>query len=145
MAVTHQPVERKRCPLCLAILEMSRVVDGSPVVMRFDGHAPAACEASTLQRIRVLEELNRKDARDLAHCESVINDLGQWVGVSAGILAAGRRWLEHRSKRAADIARLRGAFGTQDRATQHPLWASEEELAKAITEAIAQVEKRSRA
>lgn len=145
MAVTHQPVERKRCPLCSAILEMIRVVDGSPVVMRFDGHTPASCERSTLQRIKVLEELCQRDAHDIQQQHQVIDELGQWVGVSSGILAAGRRWLEHRARRVADIARLRGTFGTQDRATQHPLWASEEELATAITDAIAQVEKRSKA
>lgn len=142
--VTTTPVARKRCPLCLAILEISHVDQGQIVKHAFDGHTPEACAASTEQRIKVLEQIHIQDARQLEIHTDALNDLGSLLGPAVTIVNAGRRWLALRVQRAADLARLRGAFGTIDRANHHPLWQAEEEVAGAITDAIDAVEKRLR-
>lgn len=142
MAMTTTPVSRKRCPLCLAILELTHVSGGAIATVRFDQHTPDRCEASTLQRIKVLEEMHLRDARDLEAQSAVIDNLGLLVGACSAIVNAGRKWLVLRGKRASDLVRLRNAFGTQDRANCNPLWASEEEVAEAVKSAIELVEKR---
>lgn len=143
--VTTTPVSRRRCPLCLAILSVEGVSrDGEVVRMEFDGHTPETCTVTTLQRIKVLEESALRDGRELSSQSKVIDDLGEWVGVASGILAAGRRWLGHRGKRMEDISRLRSAFGTQDRSNNNPLWAAEQEVADAIAAAVSAVEMRSK-
>lgn len=141
--VTTTPLTRKRCPLCLAILELTHIADGQPVTVKFDRHTPESCEASTMQRIKVLEELHFRDSRDLELQSGVINDLGLMIGPCSAIVDAGRRWLVHRGRRAGDLARLRNAFGTQDRENHNPLWQAEEEVAAAIQSAIDAVEKRN--
>lgn len=143
MAMTTTPVSRKRCPLCLAILELVHVQGGAVATMRFGEHTPEGCAASTLQRIKVLEEMHHRDARDLEQQSAAINDLGQILGAIAPIVDVGRRWLIHRTKRAADLTRLRNAFGTEDRAAHNPLWQAEGEVAEAIKNAIELVEKRT--
>lgn len=131
--------------MCLAILSIEGVsIDGEVVRMEFDRHSPEACMTTTIQRIKALEEASLRDARELATQSKVIDDLGEWIGVAAGILAAGRRWLEHRAKRMEDIARLRNAFGTQNQINNNPLWAAEQEVADAIVTAIQAVELRSK-
>lgn len=144
MAVTT-PVDRKRCSLCLMVLEVATVaLDGSVVRMEFDHHTALRCAAMTESRIRALEEIHMRDARQIEAQDRSIADLGEWIGVAAGILASGRRWIAHRQKRAEDIARLRSALATGDRVAQNPLWAAEEEVVEAIRTAIAAVELRSR-
>jgi hypothetical protein len=136
MAVT-MPAERKRCPLCLAILEMRAVGEsGQVATVKLDGHTPVTCEASTLSRIKVLEEMHQRDARDLEHQAGVIAQLGAMIGSLSGVVTIGRRWLALRAQRVADIARIRGAFGTADRASQHPLWEAEADLATAVNVVI---------
>jgi hypothetical protein len=142
MVMTTTPVTRKRCPLCLAILELSYVAGGAIATVRFEQHTPEKCEASTLQRIKVLEEIHLRDVRELESQSHAINDLGQMIGACSGIVNAGRKWLVHRAKRAVDLERLRNAFGTQDRANCNPLWDAEAEVALAIEIAIQLVAKR---
>lgn len=138
------PAERKRCQLCLAILEMRAVGDsGRVATVRLEGHSSDSCAASTLARIRVLEEMHQRDARDLEAQAGVIDQLGGMIGSLSGLVSIGRRWLALRAQRAADIARIRGAFGTSDRAAQHPLWEAEADLATAVTAVIDAVEKES--
>ncbi len=139
------PVERKRCKLCLAILEITHISYEGHVtrVGSAERHTPEECARATEARIRVLEEVHQRDARELETQSRLIAIFGQWIGVSSQLLDAGEKWLEHRAKRVADIARLRGAFSTGDRSLQHPLWQSEEELATKIAEALDLVKKRS--
>lgn len=141
--VTTTPISRKSCPLCLAILEITHISDGRPVTVRFDRHTSESCETSTMQRIKVLEEMHFRDSRDLESQAGVINDLSLMIAPCSSIIDAGRRWLSHRAKRAVDLARLRNAFGTQDRENHNPLWQAEEEVAVAIQSAIDAVEKRN--
>lgn len=142
MAMTTTPVSRKRCPLCLAILELTHVQGGAVATMKFQEHTAEKCEASTLQRIKVLEEMHHRDSYNLEQQSAAINDLGQVLGAIAPIVDAGRRWLIHRTKRAADPARLRNAFGTEDKVANNPLWEAEGQVAEAIKNAIELVEKR---
>lgn len=141
--VTTTPISRKTCPLCLAILEITHIADGNPVTVKFERHTRESCEASTLQRIKVLEEMHFRDSRDLEAQSGVINELSLMIGPATAIVSAGRKWIGHRLKRAADLARLRNAFGTQDRENHNPLWQAEEEVATAIQSAIDAIEKRS--
>lgn len=140
------PVRRKQCALCCQITEISHVdLDGKVTTVKFDLHTEETCRSSTLQRIKVLEELHIRDRRDIDHQTGVIQDLGLLIGSLSSVVSAGRRWIEHRRKRAEDLVRLRNTFGTQDRAIQHPLWQAEEDVAAAIDQAIGAVEKRNRA
>lgn len=137
------PVERLRCNLCLAILSVRQPsAAGVHEVSFVDRHTPEECARATAQRIKVLEEMHHRDARELESQAEVINELGQWVGLSGQIIDAGRKWLEHRQKRAEDLARLRGVFQTGDRQLLHPLFASEEAVAEAIRAAILAVDRR---
>lgn len=143
--LTTTPISRKRCPLCLAILEIKHVVDGEVSTTTFNGHTSDACTEATLQRIKVLEELHTRDAHALAALNRAVNDLGEALGHWVPLIDAGRRWLAHRAKRKEDLARLRGAMGTSDRMSQHPLWEAEEETASALQKTIDAIEKRLRA
>lgn len=107
-------------------------------------HSPEQCAISTGLRIRVLEEMHLRDTQEIEQHKVMIDQLGAWIGATGDILDAGGRWLVHRAQRAEDIARLRSAFGTQDRALQHPLWQAEEAVAGAIRAAMELVEKRSK-
>ena len=137
---TTTPINRTRCPLCLSTLEIAHVVDGNVVKMAFDGHTADSCSRSTLQRIRVLEEMHHRDSILLESQNATINDLGKWVGACANLMASGKKWLGLRAKRAEDLARLRGAFGTQEREKQLPLWDAESEVAALLEKSIAQIE-----
>lgn len=141
--VTTTMTTRKRCPLCLAILVVESVsASGAVTRVESPDHTQSSCEAATLSRIRVLEEMHVRDGYRMESDNKMIEDLGAWIGISSTIVEAGRRWLEHRQKRSEDIARLRSAFGTNERATQHPLWQAEEEVATAIQQAIDIIEER---
>lgn len=142
--VTTAPIDRRRCPLCLSILEVSQAQDGKVERLQFP-HPPENCRTITLQRIKALEEQVLSLGHRERDAELTIDRLGHYVGVAAGILAAGRRWLEHRKQRAEDLQRLRKALGTNERNLQHPLWIAEEEVATAIQCAIDFVEKEGRA
>lgn len=142
--VTTFPVERSRCPLCLAILEIARVTDGTVARLEFT-HSDETCRTVTLQRLKALEEQVLSLGHRERDSELTIDRLGQYVGVAAAILAGGRRWLEHRKQRSEDLRRLRQAFGTSERNLHNPLWAAEEEVAGAIQHAIDFVEKEGKA
>lgn len=143
MVAPATPVERRRCPLCLAILEIVHTSEGGMVSrVSSDRHTPEACRESTLQRIKVLEEVHQRDARELETQSGLINDLGEWIGLAGEILDAGKKWLPHREKRAEDVARLRSVVPTGVRRTMHPLFEAEEQVAQAIAKALAVVERR---
>lgn len=136
------PVDRRRCALCLAILEIVHTSEGGTVSrVSSDRHTPEACRESTLQRIKVLEEVHQRDARELETQAGLINDLGEWIGLAGEILDAGKKWLPHRAKRAEDMTRIRGALPTGERRTMHPLFEAEELVAQAIAKALRAVEK----
>lgn len=134
--VTTTPISRRRCQLCLTIVEISQVVEGRMTQVTFQNHTPESCEKYTLQRIKVLEELHMKDSMYAESQSQTITDLSHWIGICTKLVDAGKKWVQHRDKRQADIARLRSAFGTGERADHHPLWAAEEEVAEAMKVAI---------
>jgi hypothetical protein len=123
---------------------MTCVVDGAIAKHVFDGHTTEKCLEHTEKRIKTLEQMHAEDSRQLEISQSALNDLGMLLGPVVTVIDAGRRWLAMRAKRAADIARLRNAFGTVDRENHHPLWKSEEEVAAAISAVIAASERRPR-
>lgn len=143
--VMTTPVSRKRCPLCLAMLEISHVHQGEVIKAQFSElHTAERCAQSTLARIKALEELHHRDVHQLDDLSATVGELGSWLGPCSMIVSVGRRWLELRAKRAADLERLRNAFGTADRANHNPLWAAESEVAEAVQFAISAAEKRGR-
>lgn len=144
MAVINTPLTRKRCPLCLAILELTYVADGAVSTTKFDGHTAESCARSTAQRIKVLEEIHLRDSQQLDMQNQAIGELGEALGSWVALVDAGRRWLMHRAKRKDDLAHLRSAFGTGDRTANHPLWQAEEEVAVALEKTIAAIEKKIR-
>lgn len=123
----------KRCPLCLAFLEI-RDPDRPGAVFKFASHTPEACSVWTLQRINVLEQLSAKGAIDAEHTKRNLDELARWIGTLTDILESGRAWLVERRKRQDDLERLRGVLKTGER--EHPLWASESAVAEAIGKAI---------
>jgi hypothetical protein len=139
VAVT--PVQRKRCDLCLAILEIATMASCGSVIRQSFAHSPEECRSSTIQRMRVYEEMHMKDTLEIQRQNVILEGLANMIGATGEILDAGKRWIEHRRQRAEDMRRLRSAFGTNERTMMHPLYVAEEQVAEAIQRGLVLAEK----
>jgi hypothetical protein len=139
VAVT--PVQRKRCDLCLAILEIVTLSPVGTMTRQAFAHTAEDCRTATIQRMRVYEEMHMRDTLEIQRQGTILESLANMVGATGEILDAGKRWLEHRSQRAEDMRRLRSAFGTSERTMMHPLYVAEEQVAEAIQRGLVLAEK----
>lgn len=127
----------KRCDLCLCPLET--YVDATQRFVH-SVHTADGCRKATLQRILSQQEMLTNALIQGDSDRAALAELGQWIGSLSRIVDCGRKWVELRVKRVADLEKLRRAFGSGER--DHPLWVAEREVAEAIEAAIQHVEVR---
>lgn len=98
MVTTTTPVSRKRCNLCLAILEISHVFNGAVCKLAFDGHTQDSCRRATEARIKALEEIHLRDSREIEGQARVIDDLGAISSIVGLIADRGAKWISWRGR-----------------------------------------------